>query len=65
MCLSSFLILAGRFAETSIITERLNKLTENYIVDNSKIRLALGKEFPVQARDGIMTTIKSFQGVDK
>ena len=55
----------GDVLKLPLTTERLNKLTENYIVDNSKIRLALGKEFPVQARDGIMTTIKSFQGVDK
>lgn len=55
----------GDVLKLPLTTERLNKLTENYIVDNTKIRLALGKEFPVQARDGIMTTIKSFQGVDK
>ncbi len=55
----------GDLLKLPLTTERLNKLTDNYIVDNSKIRLALGKEFPVQARDGIMTTIKSFQGVDK
>ena len=42
-------------------TERLNKLTENYIVDTTKIRKALGKELPVGALDGIIKTIQSFQ----
>ena len=55
----------GDVLKLPLTTERLNKLTENYIVDNTKIRLALRKEFPVEARDGIMTTIKSFRGVDK
>ncbi len=44
-----------------LTSERLNKLTENYIVDNTKIRQALGKEFPVHAREGIIKTISSFQ----
>jgi nucleoside-diphosphate-sugar epimerase len=44
-----------------LTTERLNKLTENYIVDNTKIKNALGKEFPVRASDGIIKTITSFQ----
>lgn len=44
-----------------LTTERLNKLTENYVVDTSKLRQALGKELPVKARDGILQTIRSFQ----
>ena len=48
-----------------LTTERLNKLTENYIVDNSKLRKALGKELPVKARDGIIQTIRSFQTQSK
>jgi nucleoside-diphosphate-sugar epimerase len=55
----------GDILKLPLTTERLNKLTENYIVDNTKIKQALGKEFPVQARDGIMTTIKSFQSPAK
>ena len=51
----------GDIFKLPLNTERLNKLTENYIVDNSKIKNALGKEFPVQAREGIIKTIKSFQ----
>lgn len=51
----------GDLLKLPLTTERLNKLTENYIVDNSKIRQTLGKNFPVLARDGIIKTIKSFK----
>ncbi len=51
----------GDILKLPLNTERLNKLTENYLVDNSKIRNALGKDFPIQARDGIIMTINSFQ----
>ena len=51
----------GDILKLPLNTERLNKLTENYIVDNSKIKNALGKEFPVRAKDGILKTIESFQ----
>ena len=40
-------------------TERLIKLTENYVVDNAPIRQALGiYEMPVNAVDGLQSTIK-------
>lgn len=41
-------------------TERLGKLTENFVVSNAKIKGVLGKELPVSARDGIVRTIRSF-----
>lgn len=41
--------------------ERLRKLTENYVVDNNKIKSALGiKRMPVCAEEGIKKTIRSF-----
>lgn len=41
---------------------RLNKLTENYVVSNEKIKKALGiDKMPVDARSGLTSTIKSFQ----
>ena len=41
--------------------DRLNKLTENYVVSNSKIKKALEVDkLPVTARDGLFLTIKSF-----
>lgn len=42
--------------------ERLRKLTENYISSNEKIKKALGIErFPVDAREGLQKTLKSFR----
>ena len=42
-------------------TERIRKLTENYISSNDKIKKALGIErFPIDARSGLMKTIQSF-----
>ena len=56
-----YLAKLGDLLKLPLTTERLNKLTENYIVDTSKIKNALGKEFPVRAKDGILKTIESFQ----
>ena len=42
-------------------SQRMQKLTENYVVSNAKIKAALGmKEMPVRAKDGLKETIKSF-----
>jgi nucleoside-diphosphate-sugar epimerase len=42
--------------------ERLNKLTEDYIVSNEKIKKALGiTGLPVPAREGFMKTTRSFK----
>lgn len=44
-----------------INSERVQKLTENYVVSNKKIKSALGiEEFPLSTRAGIIKTIKSF-----
>ena len=41
---------------------RMQKLTENYVVSNAKIKAALGIEhMPVRARDGLLETIRSFE----
>lgn len=41
--------------------DRLQKLTENYVSSNMKIKKALGIiEMPVRAKEGLMMTIKSF-----
>lgn len=43
-------------------TERLKKLTGDFIVSNEKIKKALGiKFFPVSSEDGLTKTIRSFQ----
>jgi nucleoside-diphosphate-sugar epimerase len=40
--------------------ERLQKLTESYIVSNTKIKEALGKQLPISSKEGLMQTFKSF-----
>ena len=41
--------------------ERLQKLTENYVSSNAKIKKALGVDkLPVDAREGLKVTLKSF-----
>lgn len=43
-------------------SERLKKLTENYVVSNAKLKSALGiTALPVSARDGLSKTIRSFR----
>lgn len=42
-------------------TERLEKLTENFVVSNAKIKTALGIErLPISAKEGLVKTIQSF-----
>ena len=41
-------------------TERLQKLTESYIVSNSKIKDVIGKPFPIKCKEGLLKTFKSF-----
>ncbi len=51
----------GTLLHLPLNTERLRKLTENYVVSNEKIKSALGIDrMPVRAEDGIMKTIRSF-----
>lgn len=43
-------------------SERLRKLTENYVSSNAKIKKALGVDkMPVDARDGLKVTLESFR----
>ena len=53
----------GGWLHLPLNTERLRKLTENYISSNEKIKEALGVEkMPVDAREGLRATLKSFKG---
>jgi nucleoside-diphosphate-sugar epimerase len=51
----------GDFLRLPLNTERLNKLTENYIVCNKKIKQVLKKELPLSVREGILKTVQSFK----
>ena len=51
----------GTLFHLPLNTERLRKLTENYVVSNEKIKSALGIDrMPARAADVIMKTIRSF-----
>lgn len=50
----------GDVLRLSFTTERLQKLTESYVVSNLKIKSAIGKDLPVSAKDGLLKTFKSF-----
>lgn len=61
---SSFIKKIAKLGDTlhlPLNTERLQKLTENYVVSNSKIVLALGKDLPVAAKQGLLNTFESFK----
>lgn len=52
---------AGDTLKLPLNSERLQKLTENYIVSNDKIVKAIGKPFPVSSREGLLKTFESFR----
>jgi len=43
-----------------INSERVQKLTENYVVSNAKIKKAINKQLPLSVEEGIKITVKSF-----
>ena len=52
----------GTLLHLPLNTERLRKLTENYVVSNDKIKRALGiDKMPVTAKEGLIKTVKSFE----
>ena len=50
----------GDLLRLPLNTERLNKLTETYIVSNQKIRKAIDKPLPINAKVGLLNTFNSF-----
>ena len=56
----SSLARLGDLMKLPLNTERLQKLTESYLVSNDKIKSALGKPMPISSKEGLMRTFKSF-----
>ncbi|WP_430929145.1 NAD-dependent epimerase/dehydratase family protein [Polaribacter marinivivus] len=56
-----FIARVGDFFPIPINSERLLKLTENYVVSNLKIKNAIQKTLPLSSEEGIKKTITSFQ----
>jgi len=50
----------GDFLKLPLNSERLQKLTENYVVSNAKIKKAIGKQLPVSSMEGLIKTFQSF-----
>jgi len=59
--LIAFISQLGSMLKLPLNTERLGKLTSNYIVSNKKIKKVLQKDFPLSSREGIIRTIQSFK----
>jgi len=59
--LIQFLGKLGDLLRLPLTTERLQKLTESYLVSNQKIKSAMGKDLPVSAKDGLLKTFQSFK----
>ncbi|SHG27020.1 Nucleoside-diphosphate-sugar epimerase [Flavobacterium segetis] len=53
----------GDYLHLPLNSERLQKLTESYVVSNSKIIAAIGKQLPVKATTGLLTTFRSFKTI--
>ena len=51
----------GDTLQLPLNSERLQKLTENYVVSNQKIVKAIGKSLPVSSKEGLMRTFVSFR----
>lgn len=59
--LISFVAKTGDYLKLPLNSERLKKLTENYIVSNQKIKTALNIDsLPITAEEGMKKTIESF-----
>jgi nucleoside-diphosphate-sugar epimerase len=55
-----FIAKVGDIFRLPLTSERLGKLTENYIVSNAKIKAAIDKPLPVSVRAGLKFTAESF-----
>ncbi len=60
-----FIAKLGNLFQLPLTTERLQKLTESYVVSNQKIKMALGKSLPISAEDGLLKTFNSFLSDNK
>jgi nucleoside-diphosphate-sugar epimerase len=54
------LAMIGDKLRLPINSERLQKLTENYVVSNEKLKKVLAKPLPFTSREGFMKTFQSF-----
>jgi nucleoside-diphosphate-sugar epimerase len=55
-----FFASLGEYLKLPLDVDRFQKLTQNYVVSNVKIKSVLGKTLPVSSKDGLMRTFQSF-----
>ena len=55
-----FVAKIGNTLKLPLNEERLQKLTESYVVSNKKLIKAIGKPLPVSSRQGLLKTFQSF-----
>jgi nucleoside-diphosphate-sugar epimerase len=58
--LIQFLAKIGNVLKLPLNEERLQKLTDSYVVSNQKIKSAIGKTLPVSSKEGLLKSFKSF-----
>ncbi|SDW70930.1 NAD-dependent epimerase/dehydratase family protein [Flavobacterium degerlachei] len=51
----------GDYIRLPLNSERLQKLTENYVVSNKKLLHAIGKPLPIESKEGLLKTFQSFK----
>ncbi len=61
MFIPKFLIIffsrIGDFVQLPLNSDRLTKLTQNYVVSNHKLKTALGKDLPLKTEEGLIKTL--------
>ena len=55
--------ILGDILKLPFNSERLNKLTENFIVSNTKIKSAIDKPLPISSSNGLIKTFNSFNNI--
>jgi nucleoside-diphosphate-sugar epimerase len=61
VCIINFIAKIGDKLNLPLNTERLQKMTENYVVSNEKINAAIGKVLPMSNKEGLLKTFNSFK----
>jgi len=51
----------GDYLHLPLNSDRLQKLTEDYVVSNKKIVRTLGKSLPIKSKEGLLKTFQSFK----
>ena len=59
--LIQFISKMGNLLKLPLNEERLHKLTDSYVVSNTKLMNAIGKPLPISSKEGLLKTFQSFK----